>query len=368
MSDINARFASLLVNYCIQVNPEDRILIQAHTPAIPMLEHLARAILRADGIPILLLNDNSFIEAVMEEGDEGQFRGVLSLMRFAYESFEGRISVLSDQNTRRVGHIDPESMTDFQRAISSILESQFEREAIGDFKRVTTIYPTNAFAQEAGMGTSEFSRLVFNACHLTESDEDPVEYWQAKGERDTALAEVLTGGSRVTLRSPNCDLAFSIEGMRFVADDGRVNMPGGEIYTSPVKESVNGWIKFSIPVSFGTLLSGVELSFKDGRIEDLKAERGENHLHALIETDEGSKYLGEFGIGTNNGIPKPTGNILLDEKIQGTIHLALGRAYKQTGGTNESGIHLDLITDMSDDSEIEIDGKVIYKDGDFLDI
>jgi len=367
MDEVNSRFADLLVNYCIQVNSGDRILIQANTPAIPMLGPLARAILQADAIPVLDLLDNSFIEAVKEEGNEEQFRGALSLTRFAYESFEGRIMLISAQNTSQVGHIDPKQTLAFQRAFSSIIELQFTREAKGDFRRVTTIYPTHALAQAAGIGTAEFSRRVFTAYHLAEPSEDPVKYWQTIAERDSALAGAITGGEHVSLRGPNCDLRFSIKGMRFLADDGRVNMPGGEIYTSPVKDSVNGWIKFSIPCSYGKLLSGVKLTFEDGKVVDAKAKQGEDHLHTLISTDDGSKYTGEFGIGTNRGITNPTGIIWLDEKIQGTIHIALGRAYEQTGGANESGIHLDLITDMSNDSEIEIDGKVIYKNGNFLD-
>jgi aminopeptidase len=181
------------------------------------------------------------------------------------------------------------------------------------------------------------------------------------------LAKRLSDGKQVQLLGPDCDLSFSLEGRVFEGDFGENNMPGGEVFTAPVEDSVQGHIKFTHPVSSaGIRLAGVELTLEDGKVVKAKAEQGEQALHALLASDAGASYLGEFGIGTNTDIKQSVGRALLDEKIAGTIHLALGKAYPEVGGQNQSGVHLDIVKDMTKDAEIRFDGEVIYRDGQFI--
>ena len=366
-TSLDKRFAQLLTEYCVRVQPGDRILLQSGTPAIPLLEHLARAILKNGGIPLLQLWSEGYTEAVSEEATPEQLEGTLAFVRTAYETFEGRIRIHSDLNTAHLEQLPAIKRSALSRANEPILDAQFSRGAQGAFKWVTTIYPTSGYAQEAGMGTEEFARLVYRACHLDKPEEDPLAYWRSLKERTNELAERLSDAKQVQLLAPECDLSFSLEGRTFKGDFGENNMPGGEVYTAPVEDSVQGHIKFTHPVaSGGTRLAGVDLTFEDGKVVKAKAEQGDQALHALLSTDAGARYLGEFGIGTNTDIQQPVGRALLDEKIAGTIHLALGKAYPEVGGENQSSVHLDIVKDMTENAEIRFDGEAIYRDGQFL--
>ena len=368
MSDsIERRFAELLASYCVRVQAGDRILLQANTPAIPLLGELGRVILQLGGIPVLELGAEEYSEVLLKNASLAQLEGAYAFTRNAYETFEGRIWIKSDMNVGYLDHLPSEQQTVIQRATGPIFETQFAREATGEFKRVTTMYPTTGFAQDAGMGTKAFASLFYRACHLSDPDEDAATYWKSLHKRNDELASRLSKGSAVELHAPDCEISFSIEGRVFEGDSGEFNMPGGEVYTAPVENTVQGRIKFSYPVSSsGVRLAGVDLRFEDGKVVEAHADQGQEALHGLLATDAGASYLGEFGIGTNTDIQRSTGRGLLDEKIAGTIHLALGRAYPAVGGTNESNVHLDIIKDMRTDSEIKLDGEVVYRNGDFL--
>jgi aminopeptidase len=367
MKDIDERFANLLAGYCLRVEKGDRILLQGGMPAIPLLDQLAKVILKMGGSPILQLHSERYDEIIFEQATPDQLETILTFTRTAYETFEGRVRIQSDVNTSYLDHLPPDRLSSISQVNSPILKAQFDRGAQGAFKWVTTIYPTTGYAQAAGMGTEEFARLIYRACHIGKHGEDPIEYWTSLQASNKELASILSEHQQVTLRGPDCELSFSIEGRVFEGDSGENNMPGGEVFTAPVEDSVQGRIKFSYPITVGgALLDGVSLTFDKGKAVKAEADRGQEALYALLASDEGACYLGEFGIGTNRDIEKPVGRGLLDEKIAGTIHLALGRAYPEVGGKNESGIHVDIIKDMSRDSEILFDGEVLYRNGEFL--
>jgi aminopeptidase len=233
------------------------------------------------------------------------------------------------------------------------------------FKWVTTLYPTDGFAQDAGMSLKEYEDFVFNAVHANE--EDPIAYWNSTAEGQQKAIDFLAGKDIVTLRGPNVDLSLSIKGRKFMNSTGMYNMPDGEIYTGPVEDSVNGWVRFTYPAIYGGVaVEGAELTFLSGRVEQARADKNEGYLIKMLESDDGSRYLGEFAIGTNFDINKFTGNILFDEKIGGTFHMALGAGYPETGSHNKSAIHWDMICDMRTDSEILVDGELFYKNGEFV--
>jgi aminopeptidase len=296
---------------------------------------------------------------------DAQLDFVPTFYKIAYDQFESRIRIHSSTNTRGTTNIDPLKSQRRGKATSAITEAQMRRGAEGKFKWVTTLYPTDAYAQDAGMSLMEYEDFVFNAVHANE--DDPIAYWKGTAAGQQKAIDFLADKDIVTLRGPNVDLSLSIKGRKFMNSIGIYNMPDGEIYTGPVEDSLNGWVKFTYPAIYGGVaVEGAELVFNRGRVEQAKAEKNEAYLIKMLESDEGSRRVGEFAIGTNFDINKFTGNILFDEKIGGTFHMALGAGYPETGSKNKSAIHWDMICDLRTDSEIHADGVLFYRNGEFV--
>ena len=275
------------------------------------------------------------------------------------------IAIRASNNTRAMTNIDPNRVQRNQKARKPLTEAYLSRSAVGELNWVLSQCPTEADAQEANMSLEEYADFVYSAtfCHL----DDPVSEWEKLSAMQAEKIEWLKGKKLVRLQGPNIDLSLSIEGRTFINANGDRNMPDGEIFTGPVEDSVNGWVRYSYPsVVGGRAVSGIELKFADGKVVEASAEQNEELLHAQLNTDDGARYLGEFAIGTNFGIQQFTGNILFDEKIGGTIHTAVGQSYAETGGKNQSAVHWDMICDMRNDSEILVDDELFYKNGKFI--
>jgi aminopeptidase len=240
-----------------------------------------------------------------------------------------------------------------------------QRGAKDEFKWCTTLYPTRAYAMQAGMGFAEYQDFYFKAVHAMEAD--PVAYWtQVKAEQQKYV-DALAGHDQVILRGPNVDLTLSIKDRIFKNSYGLHNMPDGEIFTGPVENSLNGWVKYTFPaLNDGHVVEGAELKFKYGQVVSATSRTDQDYLQAQLKTDPGASYVGEFAIGLNKDIDRFTGHILLDEKIGGSFHMALGAGYPETGSQNKSAIHWDMICDLRTDSEILVDGELFYKDGKFV--
>lgn len=361
------RLAELLVHHCISVKQNDRVLIQSIAQAEPLVMQLAEEILREGGHPHLLVYPDRYAELYERNAQEHQLSFTPTFELFAYQQFEARIWVYTEVNTRLFARIDPHRDSLWNSAWEPINKVQFDREAKGEFKRVTTSYPTHAYAQDIHMSLGQFEDLFFGACHVNEDQSNPVDFWQGMARDNDDRIRAISGHKMVHLRSSDCDLKFSIEGRKFISGHGLVNMPDGEIFTGPVENSASGWIRFTYPSPYlGTEVAGIELVFNDGIVTEAKATVGESILKSRLALDEGSSRLGEFGIGTNYGVTERTGMILMDEKLGGSIHLALGLGYPETGNNNKSAIHWDLLTDFSKDGEITLDGDVFYKEGKFV--
>jgi aminopeptidase len=232
---------------------------------------------------------------------------------------------------------------------------------------MTTLFPTQAYAQDSEMSLEEFEDFVYRACSVDDPASDPIEYWQGVKEKQNRIVEAFKGHEQVEVRGPYCDLRLSIKGRTFINACGDNNMPDGEVYTGPVEGSVEGRVCFSYPSAYrGNEVEGVELVFENGKVIEAHADKNQQFLDSMLEVDEGARYLGEFAIGLNYGVDKITKNILFDEKIGGSMHMALGAGYPKTGSVNKSAIHWDLITDMRDGGEIIVDGEVFYRDGRFV--
>ena len=371
LSDLRVqKYAKILVEHSARVAPGDRILVEGTTAAEPLVRELFIQILERGGIPhpmVYLPGTMAFSqeEMYLTYAKETQLDFVPTFLKLAYDQFEGRIRVHSSTNTRGATNIDPAKLQRRNKALSVITATQMRRGAEGSFKWVTTLYPTYAYAQDASMSLEEYEDFVFRAVHAQEAD--PIAYWKASGAEQQKAIEFLADKQQVALRGPNVDLSLSIKGRKFENSIGHFNMPDGEIYTGPVEDSVNGWVKFTFPAIYnGVAVEGAELTFNKGRVESAKAAKNQEYLLKMLETDQGSRYLGEFAIGTNKDIDRFTGNILFDEKIGGSFHMALGAGYPETGSQNKSAIHWDMICDLRKDSEIMVDGQSFYKDGKFV--
>lgn len=357
--------AHLLVNYCVEVQPGQRVVIQGNHIALPLIRETYRAVLRAGGHPLNWILDEDAGEIMLKEGNDEQLSHLPEPTRLVAEQYDARIGISAPVNTRFLSGVDPKRQALQRRASQPILETFMRRTAEGNFRWVATQFPTFGSAQDAEMSLGDYEGFVYSAMKVDQAD--PVAEWQKMAARQQRIADWLNKKKKLVAKGANIDLSLTIQGRTFINDDGKFNMPGGEIFTGPVEESVNGWVRFSYPAIFGGReVDGVELFFEQGKIVKATATKGEEYLQSVLNTDRGARYLGEWAIGTNDGIQRFSRNILFDEKIGGTIHMAVGMSYPETGGKNESAVHWDMICDLRDGGEISADGDVFYRGGKFL--
>lgn len=365
MADVRQqRLANLLVNYSTEVQAGEWVGILGDVNALPLLRDVYDAVIEAGGYPTLLLSDEYMTRSFLRDASDEQINWIDPSHKLYYEKADVYIRVGAPRNTRAQSNIPGERVQQVRAAQRELLDIRLERAAKGEFKWVGTLFPTEALAQEANMSLEEYEDFVYKACFCDK--DDPAAAWRELSEMQQKKVNWLIDKKEVICKGPNIDLSLSIEDRVFINSDGKRNMPSGEIFTGPVEESVNGWVQFSYPsIVGGRAVSGIELKFVDGKVVEASAEQNEELLFAQLDTDDRSRYLGEFAIGTNFGINKFTGSILYDEKIGGTIHMAVGKGYPETGSKNDSAVHWDMICDMRNDSEIHVDGELFYKNGQF---
>jgi aminopeptidase len=358
-------FARILVEYSTRIKAGDRVFIEATTEALPMVQEVYKQIVEKGGHPYIQMEFPEQQELFYEYIPEAQVAHKNELMAYAYENFEARIRLWSEANTSALSGADPKKQSAHAEANASILRAQMQRGATDEFKWCTTLYPTRAYAMQAGMGFADYQDFYFKAVHAMEPD--PVAYWTQVKAKQQKYVDALAGHDQIALRGPNVDLTLSIKGRIFKNSYGLHNMPDGEIFTGPVESSLNGWVKYTFPaLNDGHIVEGAELKFKDGQVVSATSRTDQDYLQAQLKTDAGASYVGEFAIGLNKDIDRFTGHILLDEKIGGSFHMALGAGYPETGSQNKSAIHWDMICDLRKDSEILVDGELFYKDGVFV--
>ena len=368
MKDLRAfKFAQILVDHSTNVQPGDHVAITTMTAAVPIVQALYELILDRGGYPHVLMDFPSQDEIFFAHANDDQLAFVPRFHKIAFEDFDVLIKIRADINTRSLSSVEPERHAQRQRGIASLLEAQMRRGADQTLRWMSTLYPTNAYAMEAEMGFEEYQDFVFRACHADEETVDPVAYWQGIQREQQLIVDRIEGRDKVELRGPNVDLTLSIKDRKFRNASAQHNLPDGEIYTGPVEDSANGWVRYTYPAVYqGRIVEGIELTFEAGRVVKATAEKNQDFLLQMLETDAGARYLGEFAIGTNFEIDRFTRNILFDEKIGGSFHTAVGAGYPETGSKNKSIIHWDMICDLREDSEILVDGKVVYQNGNFV--
>jgi aminopeptidase len=368
LTDIRLRkFAQILVDHSTKVGPGDRVAITATTAAEPLVRALYELVLDRGGQPHVLFDFPGQDEIFYRHAGDEQLDFVPLFHRMAFEEFEVLVKIRSELNTRALSGLDPARQSRRQKALSTLLAAQMRRGAEKSLRWMSTLFPTQAYAMEAEMGFEEYQDFVYAALHADENTPDPVAYWQGVEREQKGIVDRIEGHDRVVLRGPNVDLSLSIKGRTFRNASGQHNLPDGEIYTGPVEDSANGWVRYTYPAIYlGRMVEGVELTFEGGRVVRATAVKNEEFLNHVLDSDAGSRYLGEFAIGTNFEIDRFTHNILFDEKIGGSFHMAVGAGYPETGSQNKSVVHWDMICDMRQDAEILVDGEVVYRNGSFV--
>jgi aminopeptidase len=357
--------ARVLVGYSTEVRRGEVCLIEGETGAQPLLHAVYEEVLRAGGNPIVNLTMEGQAATYFKHASEEQLEWVSPVSQWAAENADARIMVMASANTRELSAVPPERQTMRQRAMEPVMRTALERAARGEYRWALTLFPTHAYASEAEMSLSDYEDFYFGACLATE--DDPVDAWRRQSDEVKRLRDWIQGRREVRIEGPGTDLRVGIAERTFIAADGKHNMPDGEFFTGPIEDSAEGEISFHLPATYsGREVSGVRFRFEGGRVVDASAERGEDFLHRMLDTDDGARRLGELGIGTNYGISRATREILLDEKIGGTVHLAVGRSYPETGGVNESAIHWDMICDLRRGGRISVDGEALQEDGRFV--
>lgn len=366
MSDVRIdSLARILVDYSARIGPGDRVLIEATTAAEALVHALYSRVLEVGGQPQIMFELPDQDELFFRLANDAQLDFIPPLRQLAYETFESRFRIHSLMNPRGLSGVDPKRVGRRQKVLGGLTETQMRRGAEENFRWVTTLFPTAGYAADADLSLADYETFVYRACHADQAD--PVAYWKKVEAEQAKMLAMMHGHDKVTLRGPNVDLKLSIKERIFLNSCGRHNMPDGEIYTGPVEDSVNGWVRFTYPAIYqGSVVDGIELTFEKGRVKKATARTNEAYLLEMLNSDAGSRTLGEFAIGTNFEIDRFTGNILFDEKIGGTFHMALGAGYPETGSKNKSAIHWDMICDMRSEAEIAVDGEVIYRNGKFV--
>ncbi|MDX1942083.1 MAG: aminopeptidase [Saprospiraceae bacterium] len=364
MDNILKKYANLLVHYCLNIQENDKLYIRTTTLAEPLVREVFRSAVNAGGIVEVDFEFREQNRIFLEETNGEQLKYVSPFYKQAIESFEAYLYIRAPFNLREMQNADAEKSGIRQEAFKEVNKIYFERTATKDLKRNLCQFPTQASAQEAGMSLEEYEDFVYNACKLFE--ENPIESWLQVRRQQQGIVDFLNKKEKIRYKGDGIDITFSTKGRTWINSDGQTNMPSGEVYTSPVEDSVNGVVRFSFPALYmGHEVEDVTLWVKDGYVDRWEARRGKellDHVFAL----EGARRFGEAAIGTNYSIDRFTKNILFDEKIGGTIHMAVGQSYLQTGGKNQSTVHWDMIAEMRNGGEIYADDEKIYQNGSFL--
>ena len=364
--DILQKYAHLLVNYSLQIQKGDRLFIQTTTLAEPLVREVFRAAYQAGAS--LVETDMAFRgrnKLLLDSAHADQLHTPPPLYDLAMREFEAYLHIKAPFNLREDQNIDGTKAKIRNKALQAANDNYFARTATRSLKRNLCLFPTDASAQEAGMSLEEYEKFVFGACKLFEND--PTQAWLNVRKNQQRIVDRLNAATKIQYKGEGIDISFSTKGRIWINSDGQTNMPSGEVYTSPVEDSVNGKVHFTFPCLYGGHeVQNVTLWVKDGYIERWEAQQGKEYLDYIF-TLEGTRRFGEIAIGTNYDIKQMTKNILFDEKIGGTIHMAIGQSYLQTGGKNQSPVHWDMITDMTHNGgEIWADGEKIYQNGVFL--
>ena len=354
--DLIRAWADLLIDYCLQVEPGQTILIGSELEARPLVEACYKAVVLRGAHPLVRLELPGLAEFFLQNATEEQLAFVTPSSLFEAQSIASRLRIAADSDTRAMSRVDPNRQATVDRARDPV------RRAARDKRWVLTQYPTAAYAADAGMSIENYEAFVASAMFLDQPD--PVGCWQDLGRSQAGLVAFMSGVKSIRIEADETDITLSVANRVWINSDGKRNMPSGEIFTGPSEDSARGRLRCGFPVCRdGRELKGIALEFAEGKVISARADEGEDYLLSMLDLDPGARRLGELGLGLNAGIQRFTGSILYDEKIGGTVHLALGQSYPETGGVNASALHWDLIIDTRAGGRLTADGRVVMEDG-----
>jgi aminopeptidase len=355
------KLAKLLIHYSLDIKPGQKMRLLTHPAAHELTLAAYEEAIKAGAHVYVDQPIEELSEIFYRYASDAQLDFVPPVSKLLVESYDASLVLDASFNRRVLSGVDPEKMARNAKARSELSKIFMDRSARKELHWCLTVYPNNASAQDADMSLHDYTEFVFGAGMLNE--DDPIEFWREEGRKQSKLVDWLNGRDQVILKGSNIDMTLSIKDRVFIPCNGTYNFPDGEIFTGPVESSASGWVRFRYPAIFnGQEVADIELWFDNGKVVKETASKNQELLTATLNTDEGARYVGEWGIGTNYGITRFTKEMLFDEKIGGTIHFAAGASYPETGGKNDSAIHWDMLCDMAQ-SEVTIDGELFYKDG-----
>lgn len=360
-----AKLAHVLTEYSLALKPGDVLSINGDAVAAPLIRECYRAALRRGAFVMCDLTLDGLTEIFYAEAGDKQLKWLSPFAKYKVQRIDASLGIWADENTKSLSNVNPKRLAAAAAARKPLSKIFMDRAARKELKWVGTQWPTNAHAQDAEMSLEEYEQFVFGAGHL--DDRDPIATWKQISRAQQALTDFLNQAREIRIVAEDTDLRYSCRGRTWINCDGHYNFPDGEVFTGPVEPSVTGHVKFSFPaVHHGREVVGARLTFDHGKVVKAEADKGADFLRSMIAMDAGSCYLGEAAIGTNYNVQRYTKNTLFDEKIGGTIHLALGAGYPETGNKNNSGLHWDMVCDLRHGGELYADGELIQKHGRFF--
>ena len=357
--------AKILVDYSVEVKPSQLVRISGGPEGAPLILAVYQKVLERGAHPFLQVEPEEAEELFYTYAKDAQLDYVPPFMKEVIEQIDAGIGIWTDVNTKQLTNADPAKQSRRGVAMRPLRDRLLERAAKKELRWSGTVHPIQAFAQDAEMSLREFEDFVYEACLVHEPD--PINAWKKVSKEQQRLVDWLNKTKQIHVVGPDTDLKLEVTDRKWINCDGHENFPDGEIFTGPIEESLNGHIRYTYPAChFGREVEDVRLQFKDGKVIKATAAKNEEFLSKMLESDKGAKYVGEFAFGTNPGIQRFTKNTLFDEKIGGTIHLALGKGYPESGSKNKSAIHWDMVCDLRDGGEVRVDGTPFVKDGKIL--
>ena len=359
------KLAQVLINYCLELKAGQQVRIEAAALAEPLIREAYREALKVGAHPSVRAGIGGLTPIFFELANEAQLKFASEIELFAIEKLDARLVIWADWNTRELTNADPKKMAMAQGARKELFKRFMDRTAKGEMHWVGTLFPNHASAQDAEMSLEEYENFVFGAMLVDRPD--PVAEWRRISKEQERQAQVLNQVKTIRMQTRDTDLTFQCAGRKWINCDGQQNFPDGEIFVCPIEDSVEGTIRFSFPgIYMGKEVDDIRLRFVKGKVVEAHAAKAEDFLLSVLDTDPGARFVGEISFGTNYGIQRFTKNTLFDEKIGGTMHLALGASLKESGGVNESAVHWDIICDFRQAGEVHADGKLVLKDGKLL--
>ena len=359
------KYADVLVNYSTKVKPGDWVHIDSGQLAAPLIREIVDQVVKAGAHPTTNLGSDQIGDAFFKNATEEQLNWCSPLAMLMIKQADVAIFISAPENSRAMNAVDPVKQQARQKAYKKWYEVYMKRSADGSLRWTMANYPTASLSQDADMSLADYEDFVYKATFVDQND--PVKCWRKIHDDQQKLVDFLVGKKEFRIKGANADIVMNIEGRNFINSDGDANMPSGEVFTSPVENSATGWVNFTFPaVHMGREVEGVCMEFKNGKVVKASAAKNEDFLNKMLDVDKGARILGELGLGTNYGISRFTKDILFDEKIGGSFHLAVGAGFEECHGKNQSSLHWDFICDAHEDTEMVVDGIPFFRNGKYL--